>query len=111
MNKHTPTPWRAGKVGDCIVSDQQVRIGRIEEVRSEIDYYGGYIVAESMAPENRDFILTACNSHEALVEALKRIASGQCFVYPRTLDPVKDEELIARMNYARDALKLAGIQI
>lgn len=47
--KHTPGPWRHGKVGGCVVADAPV-----PEVSGSdaIDYYGGHLIAESIAPQN-----------------------------------------------------------
>lgn len=68
---HTPTPWRLGN-GRNIVSDTPVP----EVCGSDaVEYYGGHLVAESLAAENAKFIVRACNSHDALVAALQDILS------------------------------------
>jgi len=67
--KHTKTPWRVGnpnKMGSVVADEPVPEIGGSEDV----DYYGGHLIAESIAPRNAAFIVRACNAHELLVEAL-----------------------------------------
>lgn len=46
--KHTPGPWRIGRKG-CVVADVPVpEMGGSDAV----DYYGGHMVAESIADKN-----------------------------------------------------------
>jgi hypothetical protein len=66
MSAHTKTPWRAGR--GCVVADVPVPgMGGSDAV----EYYGGHLVAESITAENVEFIVRACNSHDALIEKLK----------------------------------------
>lgn len=69
--KHTKTPWRigAGTNPGAVVADEPVpEIGGSDAV----DYYGGHLIAESIAPHNAAFIVRACNAHEQLVAACDR---------------------------------------
>lgn len=72
---HTPTPWRVGYTGRCI----------IKEVPGLSDSDDGYTVAvltahsllpNSEAKANAAFIVRACNSHDALVKALDTFLGG-----------------------------------
>lgn len=71
MAKHTPGPWRIGTSGGSVVCDTPVRAGpKTSEDESERLYYGGYLVAESIAPQNRPLIAAAPD----LLKACERIA-------------------------------------
>ncbi len=51
--KHTPGPWRVGKSFGSVVSDAPVPgINGSDDV----EYYGGHLVAESVAPNNARLI-------------------------------------------------------
>jgi len=74
--KHTPTPWRIGNHGGEIVADSSERIfinGAIE--KDSVEYYGGFLVAESISQPNAAFIVLAVNMHDELVEAVKRVVT------------------------------------
>lgn len=67
--QHTPTPWKVVRLSDLI--------GVLDA--------NGFGVADLVPPSNRDtsnnaanaaFIVTACNAHDELVAALRRIESG-----------------------------------
>jgi hypothetical protein len=54
MITHTEGPWRAGR--GCVVADQPVpEMGGSDAV----EYYGGHLVAESIAPQNIPLIAAA----------------------------------------------------
>lgn len=54
MSAHTQGPWRAGR--GCVVADHPVpEMGGSDAV----DYYGGHLIAESIAPQNIPLISTA----------------------------------------------------
>ena len=68
--EHTKTPWRVGSPNRMVsvVADEPVpEIGGSDAV----DYYGGHLIAESIAPRNAEFIVRACNAHDQLVVLLK----------------------------------------
>lgn len=52
----TPGPWRYGKNADDVVADHPA--GHADDPHG-IDYYGGHLVAESIAASNRAFIAAA----------------------------------------------------
>ncbi|WP_155835255.1 hypothetical protein [Herbaspirillum sp. RV1423] len=68
MSKHTPTPWRLS--GQMIVGENSYRVAEVnspdyrargKERREDWEYCRG----------NAEFIVRACNNHDALVEKLK----------------------------------------
>lgn len=61
---HTSGPWRAGKVGDSVVSDAPVEGG--PDGADAVDYYGGHLIAESVAPCNRALIAAAPDLYAAI---------------------------------------------
>jgi hypothetical protein len=65
---HTPGPWRVGKVGEVVVAD--LPFEGAPDGYDAIDHYGGYLVAESVAPGNRLLIAAAPDLLEALRELL-----------------------------------------
>lgn len=54
--KHTPGPWRQGKACDSVVSD--FPIGTIAGA-DDVKYYGGHLIAESVASQNRPLVIAA----------------------------------------------------
>jgi len=70
--KHTPGPWRAGsgKGGRGSVVSDQLAVGALGG-SDAVDYYGGNLIAESVAPENIPLIAAA----PTLLEALRQIES------------------------------------
>jgi hypothetical protein len=62
--KHTPGPWRAShKHTDAVVSDNRVR--DVDDVAAR-HYYGGYLICESVAPENRPILAVAPEMYDVL---------------------------------------------
>lgn len=61
--KHTPGPWRIGKNYGAVVADHPV-----PELRGsdDVNAYGGHLIAESIALQNRPLIATAPELLEAL---------------------------------------------
>jgi hypothetical protein len=58
---HTPGPWREG-TGGSVVSDHPVpEVGGSDDVA----YYGGHLIAESIAPQNRPLIAAAADLFSA----------------------------------------------
>lgn len=69
---HTPTPWR---VDHSIVIDPTARTRRSEwHIFSNVTG-PDFIAGEASSQANGDFIVRACNAHEALVAALKNAFS------------------------------------
>ena len=67
---HTPGPWRIGKAGSSVVCDTEIPQWQTGNEGS-LDFYGGHLVAESIAKENLAIIAAA----PEMLEALKEIAS------------------------------------
>jgi len=64
---HTPGPWRASTQRYAVVADHPVpEIGGSDA----IDYYGGHLIGESIAPQNIGLIAAAPELLEALKETL-----------------------------------------
>lgn len=70
----TPGPWRVGKHPYTVVSDQPVPEVRGSDL--DLDYYGGHLIAESIAPKNAPLISAAPDLYEALV--MVRDADEDC---------------------------------
>lgn len=69
--KHTKGPWRRGRSGS-VVSDAHVE-GM--SGANEPEYYGGNIVAESVAEQNADLISAGPDLYEALGNLLPCLES------------------------------------
>lgn len=73
--QHTKTPWRVGspsQMGSVVADEPVPEINGSDAVQ----YYGGHLIAESIAPRNAAFIVRACNAHEQLVAALEKIVEN-----------------------------------
>lgn len=66
----TRGPWRAGRKGSVVADYPVPEIGGSDAV----DYYGGHLIAESVAPQNVPIIAAA----PALRDALKAVAEDVC---------------------------------
>ncbi len=66
--KFTPSPWRKGRVAGTIVADTPSSMPRPQYGEREKEYYGGYLIAESILPEHEDIISAAPDMYEALKE-------------------------------------------
>ena len=91
--KHTPTPWELE--GNCHI--KSIEGWAIADC--DLDYSSLNLDQQEI---NASFIVKAVNSHEALVEALKRISNGEF-----TADVSSEECLLAMRQVAREALKQA----
>lgn len=77
--KHTPKPWADGGPADSIVSQSNEGLAPYTHTYSEecLAYYGGYVIAESVAPCNKAVLkaapdlLIACELAKSLLEALR----------------------------------------
>lgn len=103
MSEYTPTPWEV-----YTVKDQYPGIEALNGTFSIVVWGDSKIESDcgvqGRTPEeaNAEFIVRAVNSHEALVEALKRmIVHAKLTLHPRAA-------LGQDMDFARAALELAG---
>ena len=72
-SKHTPGPWRVGKAAGGILADVPIEGGPLG--CEDIAFYGGYLIAESVAPVNRP-LLAAAPEMYALLERLATLGSS-----------------------------------
>jgi hypothetical protein len=97
MNKHTDTPWEDNKMG--LITDTEGH--KIASMYMHMIYRD----SDALMKANAAYIVKAVNSHDALVEALRRISK----VKPDRIDHVLDCVVLERAaNIASEALKLAG---
>lgn len=72
--KHTPTPWQVSdkpRHGDVVIKTMQPNgVYHVAYVTDDCDEL--YQIDEVAKRKNAEFIVRACNSHYALVEALKK---------------------------------------
>ncbi len=65
MSEHTPGPWRRGvgeiNYGAVVADTAPSRHREIQEIYDarEVEAYGGYVIAESIAPQNISIICAA----------------------------------------------------
>jgi len=98
--QHTKTPWRVGnpsQMGSVVADEPVPEIGGSDAV----GYYGGHLIAESIAPRNAEFIVRACNSHEQLVAAL-------LVAYDMIVEECADGAYTNQADQVRAALAAAG---
>ncbi len=97
MSDHTPTPW----VVDAVSDANGYRTIRTDDgsIHGDTDVQPIATVYRNMVRLNAEFIVTACNAHDDLVETLERIAAT-CSSYGN-----KDAERMR--NIARAALAKA----
>ena len=112
--QHTKTPWRVGspnRMGSVVADEPVPEIGGSDAVA----YYGGHLIAESIAPRNAEFIVRACNAHEQLVAAVaaqhKAIDTlmARLMQFDSTFMPTKSEAWSAVVA-GSDALAAAGVK-
>jgi len=62
--KHTPGTWKHGLNYGSVVSDKTD--GKLYGGADATEHYGGYLIAESIAEQNRDIIAAAPDMFDAL---------------------------------------------
>ena len=65
----------------------------------EQEAHEGYRIAE----QQMDRAIRAEARIAGLIDSLQRLGSSEAFVVSRAIDPVRDEELLARLEFARSA--------
>ena len=97
--KHTPTPWRIGRNGTdyCVFAGED---GLVADCDTSDDACGNKTDIANAA-----FIVRACNSHQALVDALKDLRGRFLLVCENAGHSSK--HALAAMAQADTALKLA----
>lgn len=84
--KHTPTPYRVGKLKTTVVADSaEGKFVRGATGPDAVEYYGGNLIAESVSEANAEFIVEACNNYEALATHLLMMIYA--FTPPSASDP------------------------
>ncbi|WP_440966105.1 hypothetical protein ACL58G_07745 [Massilia sp. GER05] len=75
--KHTPGPWRAGSGtgGKGSVVSDQLAVGALGG-SDAVEYYGGNLIAESIAPENIPLIAAAPELLDVVI--MMRDADDDC---------------------------------
>lgn len=81
--KHTPTPWTVGYASLSVEGKTEKGVMKILDIRGWGHLTGRGHGALGLSDEqgkqvqeaNAEFIVRACNSHDALVEALEKIAN------------------------------------
>lgn len=76
----TNPPYRLGRlkagrdfINGCIVTDSEIEGVPENSGHKDKEYYGGNLIAESIwRKEDAEFIVRACNSHDALLKACKK---------------------------------------
>ena len=73
METHTKGPWRVNERLLAIVSDEPCTdiLGA-----ENVEHYGGYLIAESIAPRNLSIIAAAPNMYEAISAAVHAMKMG-----------------------------------
>jgi len=64
MSSHTPGPWRPGNACASVVSDTPIENGI--NGGDAVEFYGGHLIAESIAPSNLKLIASAPAMHLVL---------------------------------------------
>ena len=93
--QHTLGPWRPGKDYGSIVTDSSEGIGQLDD--GNLKFYGGNVIAETVAPCNMPLICAA----PELLEALKRLLSGINNPNPDATDEVAVAEEMAKAAVAK----------
>jgi hypothetical protein len=81
--KFTPGPWRRGKAGGCVVSDSNENLTVRGAYESGcIEYYGGYLIGESMTPSNAALISAAPDMYRMLKVISEKDQSWKSLIDP-----------------------------
>lgn len=100
---NTPGPWRAGKAGDQIVADVPIENG--PGGSDSVDYYGGYLVAESVAPCNQPLIAAAPDLLASCKELREALAASM-----RVLDAANLQDAFLEAMHAAGVVNGIGVR-
>jgi hypothetical protein len=84
VSEHTPGPWRAGKTSDSVVADVPPQFAGCHKDAEA--YYGGHLIAESVARHNRPLVIAApmlLGAAERIVGSLEMVLDSRA-VHPTT---------------------------
>jgi hypothetical protein len=106
--KHTPEPWRLGKVGTVVADSSEGITIDGAKLDLAIHYFGGYLVGESISTNNANRIV-------ACVNAMEGIEDPQKFVDDRGMVSKAAIELHAEREQLLETIRkaeslLSGIQ-
>jgi len=68
---HTATPWQTRGMSDCVRIERRIDAGYLNIARCGTTKPGPHETDIQETWANAEFIVTACNSHDALVSALR----------------------------------------
>jgi len=107
----TPTlnDWRYNKEAGAVIADQQAQF----TCQGDVDYYGGYVVCETVTDVNARLIVAACNSFQqncgehAIYHAETNLLGEALDTIRRLVkldgketDPTKDLEYVKGLGWA-----------
>lgn len=95
--RHTKLPWKRDADPFLI----RTATGRIDNIVASTDRGVG---PEEQCEADADFIVTACNAHDQLVDVCQRLLADHQRIYPHHAD------LCGLCKDAKAALKAAGIE-
>lgn len=108
MSEHTKEPWRTGRQGSVVADEPVPEISGSEDVA----YYGGHLVAESVAPRNVRRIVACVNACAGLTTEFLE-APDLSFAPAHTAAKMTEielerDQLLAALKKARLALAAAS---
>jgi len=112
---HTPGTWRAGKTGESVVSDQPLPGYDAKGGHDHVEYYGGYLIAESIwRAEDRALIAAAPEllaeleyAHAILTVLLNLVPEDRRHEMAERLAKIHDGEGAVRSHERRAAIARA----
>lgn len=107
---YTKGPWRKGRSGAVVADHPVPGMGGSDAV----EYYGGHLIAESVAPQNRDIIAAAPELYEAL--EMVRDADDDCHKDGlQTIPPMPrnkiNRALAKALGEGKPAMKMLTIRV